>query len=112
MKPTHIEHIGIAVTSLEEAIPYYEKVLGLDAQAQDDPETCKYTSKVSEAVAAVSRGEARLAFLLNPTRIEQVQEVATAGLIMPRKSTYFYPKVMTGLILTPINLQEEVAIPA
>jgi uncharacterized protein (DUF1015 family) len=50
--------------------------------------------------------------LLNPTRIEQVQEVATAGLIMPRKSTYFYPKVMTGLILSPINPQEEIALPA
>jgi uncharacterized protein (DUF1015 family) len=90
----------------------FEKLLGLDAQAQDDQETCKYTSKISEAVAAVSQGEARLAFLLNPTRIEQVQEVATAGLIMPRKSTYFYPKVMTGLILSPINPQEEITIPA
>jgi len=104
-----------ALAQLDVAVLNYlifEKVLGLDAQAQDDPETCKYTSKVSEAVAAVSRGEARLAFLLNPTRIEQVQEVATAGLIMPRKSTYFYPKVMTGLILTPINPQEEVAVVA
>jgi uncharacterized protein (DUF1015 family) len=104
-----------ALAQLDVAVLNYlifDKVLGLDAQAQDDLETCKYTSKISEAVAAVSRGEARLAFLLNPTRIEQVQEVATAGLIMPRKSTYFYPKVMTGLILTPINPQEEVATPA
>jgi uncharacterized protein (DUF1015 family) len=38
--------------------------------------------------------------------------VATAGLTMPRKSTYFYPKVMTGMILSPINPQEEIVIPA
>ena len=104
-----------ALAQLDVAVLNYlifEKLLGLDAQAQDDQETCKYTSKISEAVAAVSQGEARLAFLLNPTRIEQVQEVATAGLIMPRKSTYFYPKVMTGLILSPINPQEEITIPA
>jgi uncharacterized protein (DUF1015 family) len=104
-----------ALAQLDVAVLNYlifEKVLGLDAQAQDDSETCKYTSKISEAVEAVSRGEARLAFLLNPTRIEQVQEVATAGLVMPRKSTYFYPKVMTGLILSPINPQEEIALPA
>jgi uncharacterized protein (DUF1015 family) len=104
-----------ALAQLDVAVLNYlifDKVLGLDAQAQDDPETCKYTSEISEAVAAVSRGEARLAFLLNPTRIEQVQEVAMAGLIMPRKSTYFYPKVMTGLILSPINPQEKVATPA
>jgi uncharacterized protein (DUF1015 family) len=103
-----------ALAQLDVAVLNYlifEKVLGLDARAQDDQETCQYTSKIKEAVAAVSRGEARLAFLLNPTRIEQVQEVACAGLIMPRKSTYFYPKVMTGLILNPINPEEEIAIP-
>jgi len=103
-----------ALAQLDVAVLNYlifEKVLGLDAKAQDDQETCKYTSKIKEAVAAVGRGEARLAFLLNPTRIEQVQEVASAGLTMPRKSTYFYPKVMTGLILNPINPEEELAIP-
>jgi uncharacterized protein (DUF1015 family) len=89
----------------------FEKILGLDSKAQDDQETCKYTSKISEAVAAVSRGEARLAFVLNPTRIEQVQDVASAGLVMPRKSTYFYPKVMSGLILNPIHPEEEIVVP-
>jgi uncharacterized protein (DUF1015 family) len=104
-----------ALAQLDVAVLNYlifEKVLGLDANAQDDQETCKYTSKIEEAVAAVTKGEARLAFLLNPTRIEQVQEVASAGLIMPRKSTYFYPKVMSGLILNPINPQEEISLPA
>jgi uncharacterized protein (DUF1015 family) len=103
-----------ALAQLDVAVLNYlifEKILGLDAQAQDDQETCKYSSKISEVVDAVTHGEARLAFLLNPTRIEQVQEVASAGLIMPRKSTYFYPKVMTGLILNPINPQEAVALP-
>ena len=103
-----------ALAQLDVAVLNYlifEKVLGLDARAQDDQETCKYTSKISEAVAAVARGEARLAFLLNPTRIEQVQDVASAGLIMPRKSTYFYPKVMTGLILNPIYPEEEIVVP-
>ena len=104
-----------ALAQLDVAVLNYlifEKILGLDAKAQDDQETCKYTSKISEAVAAVSKAEARLAFLLNPTRIEQVQEVASAGLIMPRKSTYFYPKVMTGLILSTIDPQEEIVLPA
>jgi uncharacterized protein (DUF1015 family) len=104
-----------ALAQLDVAVLNYlifEKVLGLDAKAQDDQETCKYTSKISEAVTAVTKGEARLAFLLNPTRIEQVQDVASAGLVMPRKSTYFYPKVMSGLILNPINPEEEIVIPA
>jgi uncharacterized protein (DUF1015 family) len=103
-----------ALAQLDVAVLNYlifEKVLGLDAQALDDQETFKYSSKIAEAVAAVTRGEARLAFILNPTRIEQVQEVASAGLTMPRKSTYFYPKVMSGLILNPINPQEEILLP-
>jgi uncharacterized protein (DUF1015 family) len=103
-----------ALAQLDVAVLNYlifEKILGLTAKDQDDQETCKYTSKISEAVAAVTKGEARLAFLLNPTRMEQVQEVASAGLVMPRKSTYFYPKVMSGLILNPIYPEEEISSP-
>jgi uncharacterized protein (DUF1015 family) len=103
-----------ALAQLDVAVLNYlifEKVLGLDAKALDDQETFKYSSQIGEAVAAVTRQEARLAFILNPTRIEQVQEVASAGLTMPRKSTYFYPKVMSGLILNPIDPAEEIVIP-
>ncbi len=103
-----------ALAQLDVAVLNYlifEKVLGLDAKALDDQETFKYSSQIKDVVAAVTRREARLAFILNPTRIEQVQEVASAGLTMPRKSTYFYPKVMTGLILNPINPEEEILVP-
>ena len=103
-----------ALAKLDVAVLNYlifEKILGIDAKAQDDHEACKYNSKMEEVISAVKGGEASLAFILNPTRIQQVQEVASAGLIMPRKSTYFYPKVMTGLVLNPINVEEEVVIP-
>jgi uncharacterized protein (DUF1015 family) len=89
----------------------FEKVMGLDAQALDDQQTCKFTSKVPEVIDILKRGEAKLAFLLNPTRVEQVQQVASAGLTMPRKSTYFYPKVKDGIVLSPINPEEEIFIP-
>jgi len=89
----------------------FEKVLGLDAKALDDQQTCKFTSKIPEALSILSRREATLGFLLNPTRVEQVQQVATAGLTMPRKSTYFYPKVKDGIVLSPINPEEEITIP-
>ena len=55
--------------------------------------------------------EVDLAFILNPTGIEQVQQVAMNSLVMPRKSTYFYPKVMTGLLLNPILPGEEWSCP-
>ncbi len=104
-----------ALAQLDVAVLNYlifDKTLGLDARAQDDPETCKYTTVISDALTAIQKREVKLAFLLNPTRIEQVRQVAEAGLIMPRKSTYFYPKVMTGLILNPLNVEEEIILPA
>jgi uncharacterized protein (DUF1015 family) len=103
-----------ALANLDVAVLNYlvfDKGLGLDAKAQDDPETCKYASKVEEVVKLLAAKEVSLAFILNPTKIDQVRQVAENGLIMPRKSTYFYPKVMTGLLLNPILPGEEVVLP-
>ena len=79
------------------------KILELDERDLDNPSKISYTSKVSEAIDAVRKGGYALAFIMNPTKIEQVQKVADARLIMPRKSTYFYPKVITGLVLNKID---------
>jgi len=103
-----------ALADLDVAVLNYlvfDKGLGVDAKAQDDPETCKYASKVEEVVRLLAAKEVSLAFILNPTKIDQVRQVAENGLIMPRKSTYFYPKVMTGLLLNPILPGEEVILP-
>jgi uncharacterized protein (DUF1015 family) len=61
----------------------------------------------SEALFEVRSGNYEAGFFINPTRIEQVQEVASAGLIMPHKSTYFYPKVGSGLVIRPLVSGEE-----
>ena len=73
-------------------------LMGFDQARLDDATKIGYRTTAADAVAAVGKGDADLAFILNPTRIEQVQRVAEHGLIMPRKSTYFYPKVVSGLI--------------
>lgn len=103
-----------ALAALDVAVLNYlvfDKALGLDAKAQDDQETCKYSSQVEEVIRLLAAKEANLAFILNPTKIEQVREVALNHLVMPRKSTYFYPKVMTGLLLNPILPGEEIHLP-
>ena len=61
-----------------------------------------YTPRAEEAVAAVDRGDAEAAFLLRPTRIEDVFAVAERGETMPQKSTYFYPKLVSGLLFHPL----------
>jgi len=69
----------------------------------DPTQGVTYTPSAAEAVAAVDRGDAQAAFLLRPTRIEDVWEVARRGDVMPQKSTFFYPKLTSGLLLFPFD---------
>ena len=52
---------------------------------------------------SVAMGRAQIGVLMNPTRIQQVIEVTRAGLRLPQKSTYFFPKVLTGLVFDPLD---------
>jgi uncharacterized protein (DUF1015 family) len=67
------------------------------------PEGVSYTAYADEAIAAVDRGEAAAAFLLQPVTVDQVARFAHAGETMPQKSTFFYPKLTSGLLLHPIG---------
>jgi uncharacterized protein (DUF1015 family) len=63
----------------------------------------QYTPSAEEARAAVDSGEAEAAFLLRPPTVEQVAAVAEAGKTMPQKSTFFYPKLTSGLLFLPLD---------
>jgi uncharacterized protein (DUF1015 family) len=67
------------------------------------PEGVAYTAYADEAIATVDRGEAEAAFLLQPVTVEQVARFAQAGETMPQKSTFFYPKLTSGLLLFPVD---------
>jgi uncharacterized protein (DUF1015 family) len=77
----------------------------LDVQLVDrlGQEGLSYTADWREAVRAVEAGEAAVAVLMRPTRIEDVFEVAARGETMPQKSTYFYPKLVSGLLFHPLT---------
>jgi uncharacterized protein (DUF1015 family) len=62
-----------------------------------------YTADWREAVRAVDEGAAAVAVLMRPTRIEDVFDVAARGETMPQKSTYFYPKLVSGLLFHPLD---------
>ncbi len=61
-----------------------------------------YARDARQAADLVARGEFDVAFLLRPTPVEQVRAIAAAGQSMPPKSTYFFPKVPTGLLFNPL----------
>ena len=62
-----------------------------------------YTPDWREAVARVDLGDADVAFLLRPTRIEDVFARARRGVVLPQKTTYFFPKLLTGLLFLPLE---------
>ncbi len=79
-----------------------EALLGLDEAALTAGTHVRYTRDANQALHAVRAGEAQLALLLNPTRVRQICDVAEADDRMPQKSTYFYPKLITGLVMNPL----------
>src|SRR4051812_8094419 len=61
-----------------------------------------YSKNLDDAIGRVESGDADAGFFMRPTPVEQVREVAETGESMPPKSTYFYPKVPTGLVFNPL----------
>ena len=89
------------VTVLQTAV--LEPLLGIHDRALRDQSHLRYVKDADDALNAVNDGDAQLAFLLNPTRVEQLRAVSLAGEKMPQKSTYFYPKLLTGLVLNELH---------
>jgi uncharacterized protein (DUF1015 family) len=79
-----------------------DEALGLNDEAITAGGFLSYTRDAQAAAQAVQAGSAQVAALLRPTRVEQLHDVALANERMPQKSTYFYPKLITGLIINPL----------
>lgn len=83
-----------------------EAMGGLSEAAVEAQRCLRYHRDPRVAIASVDAGEGNWCLLLNPTRIEQVKACAEQGEKMPQKSTDFYPKMVTGLTMLPVNLDE------
>lgn len=70
-----------------------------DILAVNSEEDISFTKNAEEAVALVKAGECKMAFFLKPTSLTQIKNVALGGERMPKKSTYFYPKLLSGLLI-------------
>ncbi len=80
-----------------------ERLLGIDKENMANQRNLRYTRSFDEAVASVNSGESNAAFFLNPTAVSEIGEVAACGEKMPQKSTYFYPKLITGLVMNKLD---------
>ena len=93
--------------SVRENVRFGLSVRGMDRAAQEKQTNLRYVKDFSAALAEARRPGVQAVFLLNPTRIEQLEAVASAGEVMPQKSTFFFPKLASGLVLDPIDPLEE-----
>lgn len=92
---------GLDVTLLQSLV--LEPLFGITQHHLERAEGIRYTRVEAEAIAWVLGGEARVAFLLKPPTVQEVREVALAGEKMPPKSTYFYPKLLSGLVMRDLH---------
>ena len=96
---------GRAVRALDVTIlgAALEALAGIDSAAAAAGDRIRYTKSASEAASLVTAGTdgADAAFLLEPTPVASILAVASDGDVMPQKSTYFYPKALTGLVFNP-----------
>ena len=76
-----------------------EGVLKISEEAIRNQENVSYCREADEALMQVQSGKVKIAFLMNPVRMEQVRDIAFAGEVLPQKSTDFYPKLLSGLTI-------------
>lgn len=94
-----------AWNSLDVAVAQHllmEAILGLSTEDMSAGTHVRYARDPQQALHAVQSGETQAAVLLNATRVRQIRDVAQADDRMPQKSTYFYPKLITGLVINPL----------
>ena len=100
------EAMSRAVRSLDLAALHVSVLgdrLGIGPEEVAAGSSLAYTRSEADARASVARGDAAAAILVRPTRLDQLAEVASAGDVMPQKSTYFYPKLLTGMVFNPVE---------
>ena len=100
------ERMSSAVQGLDLAVLHVavlEDRLGISPEDVAAGQRLAYTRDEVEARGRVARGDAVAAILVRATRLDQLADVASAGDVMPQKSTYFYPKLLTGMVFNPLE---------
>ncbi len=82
-----------------------EKIFGIDKENMANQKNLTYTKFFEEAIYSVDCGKSQCSFILNPTRVTEIRDVAASGEKMPQKSTYFYPKMITGMVMNDLSCE-------
>lgn len=89
------------VTILHDYI--FEKLLDMSRSSQADQQNLDYIKNTPDAFSAADLPTTEMVAMMNPPRLDQVESVASSGGVMPQKSTYFYPKLASGLLINDLG---------
>jgi uncharacterized protein (DUF1015 family) len=113
LKPEAIQkmtwHFPDEIKNLDLTVLHYfiiEKILGIPGKDQRGSEIISFERNFSTCLAKVSREESQMAIITQEVSIEEVKQVCASGYTMPQKSTYFYPKVISGFLFSSIKEDE------
>ena len=84
-------------------------LLGIGAEAMAKQQNLSYSHDLAETLDRVANGAVQAAFIMNATKVNQVLDACEAGFVLPQKSTYFQPKLATGLVMQKIRPAEPLA---
>lgn len=106
---------SLTVKDMPEASEYYrdldvsvlhsmilEKYFGIDKENMANQKNLVYTRSYSEAINSVKSGEFQCSFIINATKIRQIKDISLNNEKMPQKSTYFWPKLVTGIVMNKL----------
>jgi len=94
-EPSELQELGVA--QLHTLV--LKHILGIDTKDPGSQNNISYTVNIDEAMHNVAEDKFDLAFFINPTPIGQVRSLAEKGIRLPQKATYFYPKLLSGLVI-------------
>jgi uncharacterized protein (DUF1015 family) len=101
-----IPHKNPAYRRLDVSILHHliiDNLLGIAMETHKLGLNIEYIKEADEAIKRIETGEAEVIFLMNPTKVGEVRDVASTGERMPQKATYFYPKLLTGMVMNVID---------
>ncbi len=82
-----------------------ERYLGIDKENMAEQKNLVYTKDIAEAISEVKNGDFQCAFLINASRVSEIKEVSSTHEKMPQKSTYFWPKPVTGIVMNKFTAE-------
>lgn len=104
--PGHSVLHSLDVTLLHALV--IEQALGIDRAAQESQTYLRYVKDNEQALVAAREPDVQAVVMMNPTKVTQVMAVSEAGEVMPQKSTYFFPKIASGIVCNPLDPAESV----